>query len=141
MKNFLTCTYALLLLTGLAACDKKPAPPPAAAAVSVSQITLGKDIGADKRVTAAAESFAKNDTIYASVETQGSGSASLKAKWTFVKGDKTALVNESTQNIVAQGPAVSEFHISKPDGWPAGNYQIEIFLGDQPAGSKKFTVK
>lgn len=141
MNKILTCTYALVLSVGLAACDKKPSAPPATAAISVSQINLGKDIGSDKRITAATDSFAKNDTIYASVETQGSGNASLKAKWTFVKGDKTALVNESTLNIVAQGPAVNEFHVSKPDSWPAGNYQVEIFLGDHPAGSKKFTVK
>jgi hypothetical protein len=141
MKRLTTCACALVLSTGLAACNKKPATPPAPAPVSVSQVTLGKAIGADKRVTAATESFAKNDTIYASVDTQGSGNASLKAKWTFVKGDKTALVNESTQDIVAQGPAVSEFHISKPDGWPVGNYQVEIFLGDKSAGSKSYTVK
>lgn len=141
MKKILTCGYALVLSIGLVACDKKPSAPPAAAVVSVSQINLGNSIGADKRVTAATESFAKSDTIYASVETQGSGNAALKAKWSFVKGDKTALVNESTLNIVAQGPAVNEFHISKPDGWPVGNYQVEIFLGDQAAGSKKFSVK
>ena len=37
-------------------------------------------------------------------------------------------------------PATSEFHISKPDGWPAGDYQVEISINDKPAGTKKFTV-
>ena len=35
----------------------------------------------------------------------------------------------------------SEFHVSKPDGWTAGDYQVEIFAADKFAGGKTFTVK
>jgi len=118
-----------------------PAPAPAPAAISVDSITLGNALDSDKRVQQATDSFAKTDTIYAVVETKGAGQATLKAKWTYHKADQTAVVNESTQTIDATTPATSEFHISKPDGWPAGDYQVEIFLGDASAGSKKFTVK
>ena len=68
-----------------------PAPSAAAAEVSVAKIDLGKAIGPDKKVTAAADSFAKNDTIYAVVETTGSGTATLAAKWTYHKGDQRML--------------------------------------------------
>lgn len=102
---------------------------------------MGKAIGADKKVTAATDTFAKGDTIYASVETAGSGAATLKAKWTYHKGDKAADVSESTEKINATGPAVTAFHVVKPSGWPTGDYQVEIFLGDKSAGVKKFTVK
>jgi hypothetical protein len=120
---------------------KVEAPPPAPAAVSVGAITLGKGIGADKKVTTATDTFAKGDTIYASVETSGSGSATLKAKWTYHKGDKTADVSESSETLNASGPAVTAFHVAKPSGWPTGDYQVEIFLGDKSAGVKKFAVK
>src|SRR5262245_46302209 len=60
-----------------------PPPPPAPAVVTVSNITLGKALGADKKVTAPTDTFAKGDTIYAVVETTGSGNATLKAKWTY----------------------------------------------------------
>lgn len=147
---------AALLGLGLAACGKKeqpaPAPTPAPAPapvvqdvtnvpVSVKAISLGNAIGDTKQVTAAKESFGAKDTIYAVVETIGSGKASLKAAWTFHKGGKTAPVNETTQEIDATGPANSEFHISKPDGWPVGDYQVEIFLNGASAGVKKFSVK
>ena len=118
-----------------------PAPAPATSVVSVSNITLGKALGADKKVDAATDSFAKGDTIYAVVETTGSGSATLKAKWTYHKGENTAVVNESSQTISPSGPAASEFHVSKPDGWPTGEYQVEISLNDKPAGTKKFSVR
>lgn len=124
-----------------AAAPKVEAPPPAPPAVSVANVTLGKAIGADKKVTAAADTFAKNDTIYAAVETTGSGNAELKAKWTFHKGDKAADVSESTETIAATGPAVTSFKVSKPSGWPPGDYQVEISLGGKSVSTKKFSVK
>ena len=143
-------------LVTLAACGKKeeapkpapapaptaaPAPAPAPAPVAVETITVGKSIGANKMITAAADTFAKGDTIYVSVDTVGSGHATLKAKWTYEKGGKTAIVKEDSQTIAATGPASSEFHISKPDGWPAGGYVVEIILNDKSAGTRKFAVK
>lgn len=151
--RYLAIAGLTALAIGFAGCKKEappppPAPPPAPKAeapapapVSVASITLGKAIGADKKVTAATDTFAKADTVYASVDTTGTGNATLKAKWTYHKGDKTADVSESADTIAATGPATTEFHVSKPSGWPPGDYQVEIFLGDKSAGKKKFTVK
>lgn len=150
--------FALAAATAvaLAACGKKeppppPPPPPAPApapmpapapvGVTLSAVTLGKAVGADKKVTAAAEAFAKGDTIHASIDTTGAGSATLVAKWTFTKDGKTVPVKEDTATITPTGPATTEFHISKPDGWPVGDYQVEVFVGDKSAGVKKFSVK
>ena len=141
-----------LLLILLTACGKKeepaatatpepaPAAAPAPAGVTAGSITLGKGIDADKKITAPADTFAKNDTIYASVNTEGSGTSTLKAKWTYVKGGQTTVVNEESQTIVANGPASTEFHIRKPDGWPTGNYTVEFFLDDKSIGVKEFKV-
>ncbi len=118
-----------------------PVPSPPIAGVTVLSITLGNAIGADKKVAQAADSFGKKDTIYASVNTTGAGTATLKAKWTYHANGKEAAVKEDTQTIAPSGPASNEFHISKPDGWPAGNYQVEIFVADKSAGTKTFTVK
>lgn len=146
------CLYALstLLLILLTACGKKeeapaptpePAPAPAPAGISAGAISLGKAVGPDKKVSAPVEAFAKGDTIYASVETTGTGTATLKAKWTYKKGDQTTVVSEDPpQTITPTGPATTEFHISKPGGWPAGQYQVEVFLDDKPIGVKPFTV-
>ena len=152
---------ALASTVALAACGKKeppapPPPPPAAApapapttapppapvGVSVSTVTLGKAVGADKKVNAATDTFAAKDTIYASVDTTGTGTAKLAAKWTFTTKDgKTVPVKEDAATITPTGPATSEFHISKPDGWPVGTYQVEISVDGKSAGTKSFTVK
>jgi predicted small lipoprotein YifL len=158
-----TLTPALLIaaaLTGLTltGCGKKeqPAPPPVTQApapapapvedlvnvpVAVKAVTLGNQIGADKKVAAPLTSFGAKDTIYAVVDTIGSGKAALKAVWTYHKGDKTAPVNETTQELEAAGPASSEFHISKPDGWPVGEYSVEVSLNGAAAGTQTFSVK
>jgi hypothetical protein len=142
MKSTLVVTgFVILLCLTVSACSKKPAPPATPAVVSVKTVTVGKAIGADKRVTAPASSFAKSDTIYAAVETDGSGTAVLQAKWTYHKGEKVAVVNENSQTLAATGPAVTEFHISKPDGWPTGDYQVEVFLNNASAGTQKFSVQ
>src|SRR5262245_12989753 len=156
------CFYAIVTaaVVALAACGKKeeppkpaatpappppvvqaPAPAPMPAGVTVTIISVGKAIGADKKVSAPNETLSKGDTIYASVDTTGAGTATLKAKWTYHKDGKVAVVKEDTQTIVPTGPATSEFHISKPDGWPLGDYQVEVFIDDKPAGAKKFSVK
>jgi hypothetical protein len=118
------------------------APPPAPAGVAVSTVTLGKAVGADKKVSAASETFAKGDTIYASVDTTGAGTAQLAAKWTYTTKDgKTVPVKEDAATITPTGPATSEFHISKPDGWPQGTYQVEVSVDGKPAATKTFTVQ
>ena len=153
MRNLLAALAVASL--ALAACGKKeapapapapapaqaPAPAPAPAGVTVGTVTLGSAIGADKKVANAAESFAKGDTIYASIDTTGTGNATLKAKWTYSKDGQTAVVKEDSMTISTSGPATHEFHVSKPDGWPAGDYQVEIFVDDKPAGARKYSVK
>jgi hypothetical protein len=154
MKRFATSLLALPLVVGLACKKAEPPPPPVTmppatlapatlpAPVGVSVVTLGSALGADKRVTAASETFGVKDTVYAVVETTGTGRAKLRALWTFVKGDKTAKVDETTIELDATGPAVTEFHVVKPSGWPKGDYKVEIFLDDAatPAATKTFKV-
>ena len=142
------------LLLALTACGKKEEPPrkaeapaapaapaPSPAGVTVTAITLGTAVGPDKKVTRSTDTFGSKDTIYASVDTTGGGTATLKAKWTYRKNGQEAVVKEDTMTIAPTGAATNEFHISKPDGWPVGNYQVEIFVADKSAGTKAFTVK
>jgi hypothetical protein len=118
-----------------------PPPPPPPAGVTLSSVSLGKAVGADKRVSAATEVFAKGDTIHASIDTTGAGAATVLAKWSFSKDGKTVPVTEESATINATGPATTEFHISKPDGWPAGDYQVEILVNGKTAATKSFRVQ
>jgi hypothetical protein len=141
--NILT---ALLLASALgAACSRPaaspaPAPPPAAAetAVRVTEVDLGRALGADKRVTDKTNSFTPAETIYLSVRTEGSAStATLKARWTYEGGQ---LVQELSRSIAPAGTAVTEFHVAKPDGWPKGSYKVEVFLNGNSVETESFKV-
>ena len=147
---FVVLTVLVTLMAGCGRNEETPAAaapePPAAPSVeparlSAGTINLGKNIDADKRVTATTETFARDDTMYVTVDTTGTGTATLRAKWTYRKDGQTTIVKEDTQTISTTGSATSEFHISKPDGWPTGDYQVDISLNDSPAGTKKFVVK
>ena len=152
----LAIAAALLATVALAGCKKKddaaavtppattepapapvePAPAPAPTPATVSSVDLGNAVGADNKVTTASTSFAKADTIHASVATDGAG-GKLNAKWTYQDGQTV----DSQDKDVAAGPQVSDFSISKPDGWPAGKYKVEISLDGNVVQSRDFEVK
>ncbi len=116
-------------------------PPPAApmSAVTLTAVTLGNAVDASNSVTAPTETFGSTDTIYASVATNGSSASTpITAKWMYQDGQ---MVNESTQTIAPTGPAVTVFHIAKPDGWPLGGYTVEISMDGNVVDTKKFMVQ
>ena len=113
------------------------APAPATAALAVADVDLGRGIS-NARVTDKTDDFKTTDTVYASVRTTGtSANSNLMARWTFEDGQ---VVDESTHAVQAAGTDYTEFHVSKPDGWPKGKYQVEILLDGQPVERRSFDV-
>jgi hypothetical protein len=111
----------------------------AVAAARVTDVKLGRSLGADKRLTDETQEFRPTDVIYAVVETQGAGSnTTLQARWTYEDGQ---VVDESSRSISASGEDFTEFHISKPSGWPKGKYNLQILLNGEPTETASFTVK
>ena len=108
-------------------------------AVRVTDVSLGRAIGGDKAVTDSTDKFRPNDTVYASVATDGTAqSATLRAKWTYEDGQT---VNDTSRTIAPNGRERTEFHIAKPDGWPAGKYKLEVFLNNESKETKTFEVQ
>ena len=109
-----------------------------AAAVHVTGVQLGRAIGSDGRVANETDEFKPNDTIYASVATDGvAQSATLSARWTYQDGQ---VVDTTSRAIAPTGAAATEFHISKPSGFPKGNYKVEIMFNGTTAQTKAFNV-
>jgi hypothetical protein len=108
------------------------------AALNVADVTLGRQVDSAKKVTNATDTFAPHDEIYASVHTTGAASGSLAARWTFQDGQ---VVDERTETITGKGDDYTEFHISKPSGWPVGKYTLHVMLSGNEVQTKDFTVK
>ncbi len=159
-KHTTPLLLAIVAALALAACGKKeetpapvvapapapaPAPmvttpPPAPAGVSVTSVTLGNAMNADQTVNMTAKAFTPKDTIYAAVATTGAApNAALVARWTF--GADGQLVDESSQSIAPTGPAVTTFQIAKPDGFPVGEYKVDVTLDGNPVASQNFQVR
>jgi len=120
-----------------------PAPAPAASA-SVTAVDLGTEAGADMRITAPKTTFAPKDTIIAAVSTSTSDPAAnvpgkLGVKWTHVDSNQT--VHEESRDVNFTGTGVTDFQISKPDGWPTGKYKVEVSLDGNVVQSREFEVK
>ena len=140
---------AVVALATVSACSKEKkesagdvtpgatATTPAASTVAVTDIDVGK-AAANSRVTDKTDNFKPADTVYTSVHTTGSASAAtVMARWTFEDGQ---VVQESSQSIAPNGDAYTEFHISKPSGWPKGKYRVTLTLNGSTE-SKDFEVK
>src|SRR5690349_22126460 len=84
--------------------------------LTVTTVDLGSAVGDDNRITTPATSFAAGDTIHASIATDGATAGTLTAKWTYQDGQ----VVDTQEKSVPAGPQVTDFSITKPDGWPAG---------------------
>lgn len=118
-----------------------PPPPPPPAPFHVTGAELGKGIQPDNSVQTATETFGPKDTIYLSIGSAGvSPQAAIATRWTF--GPKDVLVHEESRTISppSEKPMHTEFHISKPSGWPVGQYKVVVSVNGQPAATKTFTV-
>ena len=137
MHQYARLAVGLPLAVALFGCSaSKPA---AQTGLKVTHIDVGRSVTAEKTIAEKTDSFRPADTFYVSVETAGSGpSATLTARWTYDDGQ---VVDESRQNIAPTGSAaVTEFHLSKPDGWPTGDYKVEVLLNGASAGTREFKV-
>lgn len=117
-----------------------PAPMEPAAAPSpmmVTTVDLGNAVGNDNRVNAPMTTFATNDTIHASVGTAGGAAGTLTAKWTYEDGQ----VVDSSDKSVGAGSQITDFSISKPDGWPVGKYKLEVMMDGAAVQSREFEVR
>jgi hypothetical protein len=114
-----------------------PMATPPATSLIVSSVDLGNAVGADHKVTKPGTTFAKTDTIHASVATGGSKASTVTARWTYQDGQ----VVHTEDKSVPAGTQVTDFSISKPDGWPAGDYTLEVLVDGNVAQTKDFSVK
>lgn len=112
-------------------------PTPAAPELTVTTVDLGSAVGTDNRITTPGTSFAGTDTIHASVATDGSAGGNLTATWTYQDGQ----VVDTQDKVIPAGPQVTDFRISKPDGWPAGHYKLEVSNAGMVVQTREFDIK
>ena len=134
--------------TGLPPAAPAPMPMPStttpAAGDVISDVQLGTAVGADNRVASPTTSFGTKDTLYASVTTAANATGKLGARWTYLGADGNAApteVDTQTKDLAGATATTHEFHVSKPDGWPAGKYRVEITHDGNVVQTRDFDVR
>ena len=105
--------------------------------LTVTNIQTGRSLNSDKSIGALTTTFKPNDTIYVAVLTDGTGSATIGVKFSFMG----RVISEPERKVSYRGAAATEFHIEYSGGFPAGEYDIEVFFNGQPAGMRKVRVE
>jgi hypothetical protein len=105
--------------------------------LTVTNIQTGRSLNSDNSVGALTTTFKPSDTIYVAVLTDGSGSATIGAKFSHLG----RVVAEPEKKVSYRGAAATEFHVDYAGGTPTGEYEIEVFFNGQPAGMRRVRVE
>jgi hypothetical protein len=105
----------------------------------VSNVMIGRQVGADKRISEPTLRFAPTDTVFVSVATEGTpASSTLSAKWTFPTGK---VRDSSSQTIQPKGAERTELHAAPPKGgWPVGSFLVTVYADGDSVDGKTFAV-
>ena len=122
---------AALIAVGLVAAGCRPSGP-----LRVTTIQTGKSLNSDKSVGNHTTQFKPDDTMFASVLTEGPGSGTIGVRWKY----SGRLVSEETKSVSYRDHAATEFHIQNSSGFPPGDYSVEILVDGQSFATRALRV-
>ncbi len=138
---------AVLLAVLFPACggrENAPAPhpseiPPVTAVPVLKVIELRLGRGPERAPVSDRQTvFAPQDPVALTVITQGSrASARLRVRLSIAAKP----LAESSTAFAPTGTTVTDFALSRPEGWPLGTGRVEVWLEEEPAGAVDFEVR
>ena len=120
-----------MIAVGLVAAGCRPSGP-----LRVTTIQTGKSLNSDKSVGNHTTQFKPDDTMFASVLTDGPGSGTIGVRWKY----SGRLVSEETKSVSYRDHAATEFHIQNSSGFPPGDYSVEILVDGQSFATRALRV-
>lgn len=118
-----------------------PAPEPVVMGISVAEVQPARIPDGNAEAAEPTDVFNAHDELAVLVFTDGAGEAELAARWTYGSDREPIDVHSESHGIQTDGPAIHQFRISKPDGFPPGAYQVQILLDGVPAMTRELTVQ
>jgi len=110
--------------------------------IRVSDIQLGKTVGADKRITEQTTTFGIRDTIRVSVITEGSAkNAQIDVKLFYSRPREGGNpVSVATMGSF-EGTTATNVQLAQARPWSKGPFKVEVSLNGASAGTREFEVK
>jgi hypothetical protein len=118
---------ALLLIAGCG-----PSEP-----LQVVTVQTGKSLNSDHSVGTHAMSFRPTDTMYVSVLTADRGAGTFTVKWSLYG----RVINEVTRKVSYNGQAATDFRFQAADGFPVGDYTIDVILDGKTIETRRVKVE
>ena len=122
----------VLVMSGLVVTACRPSGP-----LRVTTIQTGRSLNSDKSVGNHTTRFKPDDTMFASVLTDGPGSGTIGVRWRFAG----RLVSEETKEVSYRDHAATEFHIQNSSGFPPGEYTVEILVDGMSFATRTLRVE
>ena len=107
------------------------------APLRVTTIQTGRSLNSDNSVGNHTTRFKPDDTMFASVLTDGPGSGTIGVRWRYAG----RLVSEETRDVSYRDHAATEFHIQNSSGFPPGEYSVEILVDGKPFATRTLRVE
>ena len=121
----------VVLVSVLAATGCRPSGP-----LRVTTIQTGRSLNSDNSVGNHTTRFKPDDTMFASVLTDGPGAGTIGVRWRFAG----RLVSEETRNVSYRDHAATAFHIQNSSGFPDGEYSVEILVDGKSFATRSLRV-
>lgn len=110
-------------------------------ALTVIDVDMGRKVGADKKISEDADddTFARTDTIFASVHTSGfAKEGEIAGRWIF---PDSSVVDQQADGVTTEGDGYLAFFLTKPEGLAPGKYRFEVLVNGREVRDKEVTVK
>jgi hypothetical protein len=138
---------AFVALTFVAGCKKKEEPTTTnttntttVATPTVSALTMASKVDGGNNPTNSTTTFSKTDTIWAVADINGTAVGTpVEARWYHTTSNQQ--INSNTVTATSAGEHRLPFFISKPDGWPTGDYRVDILINGNVMKSSTFQVQ
>ena len=105
--------------------------------LNVAVIQTGKTLNSDHSVGTFASSFRPNDTMYVSLLTTGRGAGTMTVRWSFAGRQ----IHEVTKNVSYNDQAATDFRFEAADGFPVGDYTIDILVDGKSIEKRRVKVE
>lgn len=126
-----TKRLAFLGMLLVAALGCKPTAP-----LRVDAIQLGRSLNPDNTVAIHSTLFKTTDTVYVSVLTPEAGSGDLGVRWIY----EGRLVDEPIKPVSYRKAMATTFQLHNGNGFPPGDYSVEVVVNGETVGHRAFRV-
>ena len=107
--------------------------------LAVLDVDIGRRADSERKVDEEMDTFARTDTIYASVQTTGTvRQGAISTRWTFPDG---SVITQDAQPTAQERDATLLFFLTEASGLKPGQYTFAVVVDGREVRSEKVTVR